>query len=226
VRLLERFAKNREFDHFQSTHPHGVRPSAPLDVFRFDLSLSIHAPARGATKTMRYRGVVDATFNPRTRTGCDNLALRDHDITHGFQSTHPHGVRLFQTTSAHGHVQLSIHAPARGATSSSLRIISRVLSFNPRTRTGCDPGRKEPEPCIALSIHAPARGATNTPGRLRSHTPLSIHAPARGATKKSFGVFANNKRFQSTHPHGVRQYYLRSHESQGFSELFSRTLLQ
>jgi hypothetical protein len=24
----------------------------------------------------------------------------------------------------------------------------------------------------------------------------------------------------------VRQYYLRSHESQGFSELFSRTLLQ
>ena len=77
-------------------------------------------------------------FNPRTHTGCDfrDETLRSaHDV---FQSTHPHGVRqtsflysalsgLFQSTHPHGvrhtrrfhrtwHVNVSIHAPTRGAT--------------------------------------------------------------------------------------------------------------
>ncbi len=56
---------------------------------------------------------------------------------------------------------VSIHAPARGATSGS------VLDLNAQIR---------------VSIHAPARGATcGAPARGRSD-PVSIHAPARGAT--------------------------------------------
>ena len=79
--------------------------------------VSIHAPAWGATylcnviKKKKYR------FNPRTRMGCDLTGLCDSVITrfvsihapawgatapchcmfpsvNGFQSTHPHGVRL------------------------------------------------------------------------------------------------------------------------------------
>ena len=97
----------------QSTHPHGVRHSIILVV------------------------TCGSRFNPRTHTGCDRYGpcgVR----TKPFQSTHPHGVRLtaifgplkamvFQSTHPHGvrldllglarqKLQVSIHAPTRGAT--------------------------------------------------------------------------------------------------------------
>ena len=99
----------------QSTHPHGVRHAPQPRPGRF-IRASIHAPARGATNLHRleyYRQVASihapargATrwpgrsesglicFNPRTRTGCDDL----------------HGCLV------EGLGQASIHAPARGAT--------------------------------------------------------------------------------------------------------------
>jgi len=75
-------------------------------------------------------------FNPRTRTGCDEIgfpiailvgvsthapargatpAHRLSPPTHGFQPTHPHGVRR-----------------------TSPLMTTSSTSFNPRTRTGCD----------------------------------------------------------------------------------------
>ena len=98
---------------FQSTHPHGVRLTHYVKKFIIS-TVSIHAPARGATA--------------------------DIDLKHSgteFQSTHPHGVRhgriqrkmmreQFQSTHPHG-VRLPSKLPSRSA-----------LSFNPRTRTGCD----------------------------------------------------------------------------------------
>ena len=57
---------------FQSTHPRGVRPSSGVrPVFHH---ISIHAPARGATRLFRrHRSACGITinFNPRTREGCD-----------------------------------------------------------------------------------------------------------------------------------------------------------
>ena len=77
---------------FQSTHPRGVRPTAP-DFFTTSASVSIHAPAWGATPTSIKKTVTSsvsihapawgatqpqahhlrhqACFNPRTRVGCD-----------------------------------------------------------------------------------------------------------------------------------------------------------
>ena len=55
---------------FQSTHPRGVRhaPAVSVDVL---VLVSIHAPAWGATRpACRHRHRV-ASFNPRTRVGCD-----------------------------------------------------------------------------------------------------------------------------------------------------------
>ena len=142
---------------FQSTHPHGVRPSG--------------------------------------------TEVTPEDIQ--FQSTHPHGVRHRQNTSSHDLVEVSIHAPTRGATYRDLyqdgqdtvsihaptrgaTIITyhafRLICFNPRTHTGCD----------TYEIVG------------RSGLPVSIHAPTRGATYDSFVDYADNGRFQSTHPHGVR----------------------
>jgi len=124
------------------------------------ITVSIHAPARGATNNLLQRISQRLRFNPRTRTGCD---ISDAGITNlffMFQSTHPHGVRLvtistflliicvsihapargatsdFEFTIRVGPV--SIHAPARGATSQKELTVCCEIRFNPRTRTGCD----------------------------------------------------------------------------------------
>ena len=55
-----------------------------------------------------------------------------------------------------------------------------------------------------VSIHAPTRGATAGPQKVHAVEPVSIHAPTRGATKAKAPV-KPAKRFQSTHPRGVRQ---------------------
>ena len=53
-----------------------------------------------------------------------------------FQSTHPCGVRLNDLAVACG-LGVSIHAPVWGATR-GLNVVVRHISFNPRTRVGCD----------------------------------------------------------------------------------------
>ena len=112
-------------------------------------------------------------------------------------------LKLAQTP---GQKAVSIHAPARGATSY-------------QTKAGCH---------AQVSIHAPARGATfcglNMTPELRT---VSIHAPARGATAYPVGVppppcFNPRARegrdtpfhakrdhvfqFQSTRPRGARHF--------------------
>ena len=61
--------------------------------------------------------------------------------------------------------------------------------FNPRTRTGCDANASyKRAKAKGVSIHAPARGATESLNRFRTIISVSIHAPARGAT-----AFANHQ---------------------------------
>ncbi len=125
---------NREF---QSTHPHGVR----------------HQAARSRSHAQG--------FNPRTRTGCDDISSFMSLSDAKFQSTHPHGVRrirgwfpaapkTFQSTHPHG-VRLS-----------RAKACSCFMCFNPRTRTGCDGISSRSILSSSVSIHAPARGATCT----------------------------------------------------------------
>ena len=57
-----------------------------------------------------------------------------------------------------------------------------------------------------VSIHAPAWGATIKVIFCHYFPPVSIHAPAWGATVSSPKLRAV-KRFQSTHPRGVRHHY-------------------
>ena len=148
-------------DIFQSTHPRGVRLS-----------------------TLQHARVL-LHFNPRTRVGCDAGIVRRRSLDNLFQSTHPRGVRLhchthrctaarFQSTHPRGvrHAtqwfsltdeQISIHAPAWGAT-----IMYRTFY-----------------PLLEISIHAPAWGATS-PCRVHAvPNRISIHAPAWGATDRA-----------------------------------------
>ncbi len=119
---------------FQSTHPHGVRPEHFEEGKAFPVS--IHAPARGATRitsvlllpsmfqsthphgvrhltsTTRYPA---PSFNPRTRTGCDQIISRSGRRLVCFNPRTRTGCDLTAQTS-----------------------MADLLSFNPRTRTGCD----------------------------------------------------------------------------------------
>ena len=83
-------------------------------------------------------------------------------------------------------MNVSIHAPARGATSATLR--STVASM--------------------VSIHAPARGATIRMDKRNRLAVVSIHAPARGATPFAFYRACTVEKFQSTPPRGGRRSVL------------------
>ena len=123
-----------------------------------------------------------------------------------FQSTHPRGVRqrgnakskIEQTVSIHApawgatqhigqqevYTKVSIHAPAWGATHFYWWLSTCPLGFNPRTRVGCDVD------------HDPAGARGDR---------VSIHAPAWGATPTARPRRPIQRKFQSTHPRGVRR---------------------
>ena len=144
------------------------------------MGISIHAPAKGATipalllvsnpilfqSTLPRRerhenhqqGFHHRHFNPRSREGSDHL--------------------LFQLVR---HLIISIHAPAKGATTETFPVLfywvfqstlprrerrasdlqgMRHCHFNPRSREGSDPVQIDLVQLNAISIHAPAKGAT------------------------------------------------------------------
>ena len=113
----------------------------------------------------RYRGarivVAGRYFNPRTREGCDQALTPIGCIT----------------------INISIHAPVKGATGRPERDAQCFYDFNPRTREGCDDGRTADDvaPYI-ISIHAPVKGATYMTGIMAARVDISIHAPVKGAT--------------------------------------------
>ena len=121
------------------------------------------------------------SFNPRAHTGRDSFLFHV----------------LLQ-------LEVSIHAPTRGATQDISGRKERIHSFNPRAHTGRDPfyvvvlsvrvcfnprahtGRDlillQRISFCKVSIHAPTRGATKLVLTLILLIQVSIHAPTRGAT--------------------------------------------
>ena len=105
--------------------------------------VSTHAPLRGATNYSIRTGSQDRRFNPRTPAGCDWKWIVVTCTHHGFQPTHPCGVRQW----------------------SSWRSTKRKQGFNPRTPAGCDRMVVYGVRCsIGVSTHAPLRGATGNNG--------------------------------------------------------------
>ena len=187
---------------FQSTRLHGARRRAAWKAAVLP-TVSIHAPARGATEQGDLLGAL-ACFNPRARTGRDQMFIKRFTGTSQFQSTRPHGARPGGTAEP-----------------------GRSRGFNPRARTGRDAqcgshtfqedafqstrphgarhvrdgdGPESP----GVSIHAPARGATHLKPAQLAPAAVSIHAPARGATWRRAVYDDDDPLFQSTRPHGAR----------------------
>ena len=144
-----------------------------------------------------------------------------------FQSTHPHGVRLKSVKTQYIIINVPIHAPTWGATHKMEQqphsqtfqsthphgvrhaqclvsvITSQFQSTHPhgvRLSTGCKEYYS-----IIVSIHAPTWGATGCGKSSGRDYRVSIHAPTWGATQTDAAVGVEHV-FQSTHPHGVRQF--------------------
>ena len=122
---------------------------------------------------------------------------------------------------------ISIHAPAKGATGLFCRTARLMNYFNPRSREGSDDiskhngvvnikfqstlPRRERLNLLRIqlkgdeiSIHAPAKGATMSRVKKEAGSDISIHAPAKGATKQRL-LLINPKLFQSTLPRRERR---------------------
>ena len=172
------------------------------------INKSFNPRAREGRDTIQSRGTLKRkSFNPRAREGRDLRREVIHRDCGRFNPRAREGRdRAYWVN--HDRYQVSIHAPARGATLGEEGLI---------------------EPA-EVSIHAPARGAT---GKNRVNTYLkvvSIHAPARGATSFGYGVGSSvmsfNPRaregrdltlptlisklslFQSTRPRGARRFQI------------------
>ena len=142
-------------------------------------------------------------FNPRSREGSDVFG-QNHSIVHVlFQSTLPRGERPRYYTGLHRIKEISIHAPARGAT--TVVRIGRIIvpiSIHAPAR-GATAGGYAVDDILPISIHAPARGATQTRSKSGVLYVISIHAPARGATASNV-IPLDLLKFQSTLPRGER----------------------
>ncbi len=93
---------------------------------------------------------------------------------------------------------ISIHAPPRGATSSTACVKSwNVFQFTP-LREGRQKQRVRGAAGRTISIHAPPRGATAVTGYLHPSHTISIHAPPRGATERRSGWCCECRKFQFT----------------------------
>ena len=164
--------------------------------------ISIHAPARGATQVRHTNSrKMFISIHAPARGATYGQYLKT--VTEKFQSTLPREERLYiapsrysttdfnprsrersdaETGKADLSQSISIHAPARGATSWPRSIITTSDYFNPRSRERSDVALDITIAYVAISIHAPARGATGNGKEVEASINISIHAPARGAT--------------------------------------------
>ena len=122
-------------------------------------------------------------FNPRAREGRDTRKLFEAG-TDAEVSIHApaRGATSQYCTSGMGKQCVSIHAPARGATKTNKIVVYDHNRFNPRAREGRDLVNDKSN---VFTVH------------------VSIHAPARGATLSRL-LCRRQQGFQSTRPRGAR----------------------
>ena len=152
---------------FQSTPPRGGRPSpgrrrslpgrfnprprAGGDFFQLvdmvvHLSVSIHAPARGATIGGRTISPVHVFQSTPPRGGRRSRVVLCC-IGRRFQSTPPRGGRRRQCR--HLHQQRSFNPrPRAGGDKPQIRTPANIMSFNPRPRAGGDVPVRLPGPSV------------------------------------------------------------------------------
>ncbi len=121
-------------------------------------------------------------FDPRSRTGSDDLGLGADRSDRGFDPR------------------------SRTGSDAIFRPVITILSgFDPRSRTGSDAARRRGRRAVRpVSIRAPARGATS---RIRAITSTSARFDPRSRTGSDKGLYSGlsgGVSFRSALPHGER----------------------
>ena len=174
---------------FQSAPPHGGRHRTLRGGSRATASVSIRAPARGATPGK-------SSFSP---------------ARFEFQSAPPHGGRPTSAgTPASSTLSFQSAPPHGGRLTIDGMCIGPDRCFNPRPRTGGD-GSVDMRPPVTgvtgVSIRAPARGATGMRVPVFVGSQMFQSAPPHGGRRHwpDMPDIANLvPRFQSAPPHGGR----------------------
>ena len=176
---------------FQSTRPRRARPGRerPRATPRCNSSnllaqVSIHAPAKGATR-IEMVDINQAFVSIHAPAKGATFTAAKHIDELRFQSTRPRRARqtdaLPSATSSGVSIHapakgativtakiefeqslVSIHAPAKGATQGVKRDCKRIKSFNPRARDGRDHDQRQPIQCTRLFQSTRPRRARQT----------------------------------------------------------------
>ena len=151
----------------------------------FNGLISIHAPAKGATRLISHNAVFAAFQStlPRRERLFPCVPI---DASFRFQSTLPRRERPFGNESISYTSTISIHAPAKGAT--------EVV--------------KDTKLVSAISIHAPAKGATSIPVSSPFFCPFQSTLPRRERRYSGYDLI-DGKPFQSTLPRRERRVVIR-----------------
>ena len=166
------------------------------------LTISIHAPPRGATRRPQCSSGTAGYFNsrpsargdPDSAACCCRILISIHAPPRGAtqnQLFYPAQVSLFQFTPLREGRQLplhdyaesrpiSIHAPPRGATRRGRLPLQKLLNFNSRPSARGDANAKHKHRIQKISIHAPPRGATTGWSWIPSRGYFNSRPSARG----------------------------------------------
>ena len=149
------------------------------------LTVSIHAPAKGATCPCCSPQTPSRPFQstpPQRGRRPNDLIVILHNT---FQSTPPQGGDL-RLLGEGGDIDVSIHAPAKGATGMITGGTAFSIVSIHAPAKGATVLERTVRGFIVVSIHAPAKGATTTSRPPIWQWAVSIHAPAKGATPKVY----------------------------------------
>jgi len=232
---------------FQSARPRGARRNLPRDSDHGRV-VSIRAPAWGATPSSpRHPHAARVSIRapawgatPHTRPldphgefqsarprGARRPETEPASAVIKFQSARPRGARLEIQRLAGGQRQVSIRAPAWGATrdGSSTSMSPFLVSIRAPAWGATRDGSSTSMSPFLVSIRAPAWGTTHGPqgrhggqgfnprarvgrdpvaNRDRQGQKVSIRAPAWGATKQKLPDIDRVAEFQSARPRGAR----------------------
>ena len=192
-------------DVFQSTRPRGARPE--VEKRQAVMPLCFNPRAREGRDRVEPGGAgLPAAFqSTRPRGARRGLSLTMRWANSSFQSTRPRGARLRRNARRRQPHEVSIHAPARGATADvederhqrivSIHAPARGATrsgcggssargcFNPRAREGRDAGpRVAGRGVSGFNPRAREGRDSNCASTHSASADVSIHAPARGAT--------------------------------------------
>ena len=170
---------------FQSTLPHGERRGRDAGCHRY------------------------SDFNPRSHTGSDFASTATVGVRVTFQSTLPHGERHTDAGDFVQNSDISIHAPTRGATSTSRRWIRWSSHFNPRSHTGSDPTP------WAIVMSSDTFQSTLPHGERQQTSPTTLYRNSKYSTVLMFDRSLQNKLYHKIYPCDKENKYFSVRTSQG-----------